>query len=164
MNNSRQWILAAAGFLALSLWVGTASADGTVESTTTPSTLEDLNNINNPPGASVVGELPPPGAGESSAGESTALVDPEDSIDVGGLQGSGPLGAISTGNSSASMVANSDPDAIIAGNSIGDNSTTGDVGVYSANTGGINVNFANSGNNVVMQNSMAVNIYLGPQQ
>lgn len=34
----------------------------------------------------------------------------------------------------------------------------------SGNTGGINVNFANSGNNVVMQNSMAVNIYLESQQ
>jgi hypothetical protein len=77
---------------------------------------------------------------------------------------SGALSGTTSGDSSAALVANSDPDAIVSGNTIGDNSTTGEVTAYSANTGGINVNFANSGNNVVMQNSMAVNIYLGPQQ
>lgn len=159
MKNSRQWIFAAAGFLALSLWVGTASGD---EPDTASSSLADLNALNDPDGAGAPG-------GSSVTDGASALIDPEpenpeDSINIGGALGSGPLGAISTGNSSASMVANSDPDAIVANNSIGDNSTTGDVGVYSANSGGINVNFANSGNNVVMQNSMAVNIYLGPQQ
>jgi hypothetical protein len=160
MNDSRQWILAAAGFLALSLWVGTASG---AELDTSSATLADLNALNDPNGSSAVGGSTEP----STQGGSTVLIDPsdpEDEIDVGGALGSGPLGAISTGNSSASMVANSDPDAIVSGNTIGDNSTTGEVTAYSANTGGINVNFANSGNNVVMQNSMAVNIYLGPQQ
>jgi hypothetical protein len=137
MNNSRQWILATAGFLALSLWVGTASADGPVESTTSPSTLDDLDVLN------------------ISIGE----------VDVNAPEmSSGPVTGTTSGDSSAALVANSDPDAIIDENSIGDNSTTGDITVYSGNTGGINVQFANSGNDVVMQNSMAVNIYLGPQQ
>ena len=78
--------------------------------------------------------------------------------------GAGLLQDVSSGNGSASMAADSDTDAFVVGNEIGDNSTTGSVAAISANTGGINVNFANSGNNVVMQNSMAVNIYLGDQQ
>ena len=67
--------------------------------------------------------------------------------------------AVASGNGN-SLGAVSDPDGNVSHNKIGDNSTTGDVGLSSANTGGINVNFANSGNNVVMQNSMAINVYL----
>jgi len=121
MTTSRQWILATAGFLAFSLWVGTASGDGLDPSS---SSLDGLTE-------------------EVS---------------------SAALAGVSSGNGSTAQVAGSDPDAFVIGNTIGDNSTTGDVMAISGNTGGINVNFANSGNNVVMQNSMAVNIYLESQQ
>ena len=66
---------------------------------------------------------------------------------------------VASGNGN-SLGAVSDPDATVSHNKIGDNSITGDIGQSSTNTGGINVNFANTGNNVVMQNSMAINIYM----
>jgi hypothetical protein len=127
MTDSRQLILAAAGFLALGLWVGPAAGDD-----------------------------PPPPEGDPSSAMNFLEI-PEDASQAGALQD------VSSGNGSASLGADSDTDAFVVGNTIGDNSTTGDVAAISANSGGINVNFANSGNNVVMQNSMAVNIYLGPQ-
>jgi hypothetical protein len=70
--------------------------------------------------------------------------------------------AVGTGHGN-SLGAVSDPDGNVSHNTIGDNSTTGDISQMSANTGGINVNFANTGNNVVMQNSMAINIFTTPQ-
>jgi len=49
---------------------------------------------------------------------------------------------------------------------IGDNSamTTGTASTLSQNSGGFNVNMTNSGNNVVMQNTTNLNIFLGGQQ
>jgi hypothetical protein len=66
---------------------------------------------------------------------------------------------VASGNGN-SLGAVSDPDAEVSHNKIGDNSVTGGIAQSSTNTGGINVNFANTGNNVVMQNSMAINIYM----
>jgi len=71
--------------------------------------------------------------------------------------------AVGTGQGN-SLGAVSDPDGNVSHNTIGDNSTTGEITQFSGNTGGINVTFANTGNNVVMQNSMAVNVFLTPQQ
>jgi len=100
-------------------------------------------------------------AGDASQQDSPAadLVNVSDNHALGDNE----MLAVGTGQGT-SMGAVSDPDANVSHNEIGDNSTTGAVGINSANTGGINVNFANSGNNVVMQNSMAVNVFLTPQQ
>jgi hypothetical protein len=95
---------------------------------------------------------------------SSSSLDELSDLNVANQMGSAAMETTTTGNSSPALAANSDPDAVVVGNTIGDNSTTGDVMAISGNTGGINVNFANSGNNVVMQNSMAVNIYLESQQ
>lgn len=46
MTTSRQWILAAASFLAFSLWVGTASGDGLDASSSPLDELSGLNQIN----------------------------------------------------------------------------------------------------------------------
>jgi hypothetical protein len=71
MNNSRQWILAAASFLALSLWVGTASGD---ELDASSSSLDELElNVTEEMGS---GALQSVTTGDSSAAM-TANSDPD---------------------------------------------------------------------------------------
>ena len=67
--------------------------------------------------------------------------------------------AVASGNGN-SLGALSDPDANVSDNGAISDVTTGTIDQSSMNIGGINVNFANTGNNVVMQNSMAINVYL----
>jgi len=79
--------------------------------------------------------------------------------------GSGEMSSTNTGQ--VTQVTSTSQDADVKHNdiNIGDNSamTTGSASTFSQNSGGFNVNMTNTGNNVVMQNTTNVNVYLGQQ-
>ena len=92
-----------------------------------------------------------PGEGSSAA----ELINVSDNT----VLGDNEMLAVASGNGN-SLGALSDPDANVSDNGAISDVTTGTIDQSSMNSGGINVNFANTGNNVVMQNSMAINVYL----
>ena len=102
-------------------------------------------------------------AAAEEPGQGSPAADDVVNVSDNNALGDNEMLAVGTGHGNA-LGAVSDPDGNVSGNSISGNTTTGSISQSSANTGGINVNFANTGNNVVMQNSMAVNVYLAPPQ
>jgi hypothetical protein len=107
--------------------------------------------------------------GSAAAGESTTG-DPAagDFLTVPGSDqlGTNDLSSASTGQV-VTQITSTNQDAKVKDNDIviGDNSslTTGSATTISQNSGGFNVNMTNSGNNVVMQNTTNLNIFLGQQ-
>jgi hypothetical protein len=71
----------------------------------------------------------------------------------------------STGREDTNMVAQSNSNATVTRNSVGDNATTGDVRVDDQafqNLSGLSLLNINTGNNVAMNASMNVNIAINP--
>src|SRR5262247_1309514 len=107
--------------------------------------------------------------GSAAAGESTTG-DPAagDFLTVPGSDqlGTSELSSASTGQV-VTQITSTNQDAKVKDNDIiiGDNSsmTTGTATTISQNSGGFNINMTNSGNNVVMQNTTNLNIFLGQQ-
>ena len=104
-------------------------------------------------------------AGESTTGDPAAgdflTVPTSDQL------GTNDMSSASTGQV-VTQLTSTDQNANVKDNDIviGDNSTmtTGTASTLSQNSGGFNVNMTNSGNNVVMQNTTNLNIFLGGQQ
>jgi len=102
-------------------------------------------------------------AGDPNSGDPAA----GDFLNPGSDQlGTNDLSSTSTGNQVTQLTSTSQ-DANVKKNDInvGDNSSfaTGSATTFSQNSGGFNVNMTNTGNNVVMQNTTNVNIFLGQQ-
>jgi len=102
-------------------------------------------------------------AGESNTGDPAA----GDFLNVPSNDqlGSGELSSTNTGQVTQLTSTSQDADVKHNDINIGDNSsmTTGSASTFSQNSGGFNVNMTNTGNNVVMQNTTNVNVYLGQQ-
>lgn len=138
MTDKRHWILVTASILTFGLWVGCAAAEDPSQGSSA---------------ADLVGGHPADGSSPAD------LVNVSDNKALGDNE----MLAVGTGHGN-SLGAVSDPDANVSGNGPISDTTTGGINLASQNSGGINVNFANTGNNVVMQNSMAINVFLGAPQ